>query len=602
MRGGRIAAVGSDEDVAAAAGAHVPRRDLGGAVVTPGLVDTHPHLMHFAAFFGAVVDITGARNHADIVALIREAAAHTPKGGWIVTSPVGEPHYFLRRSWRDLEEGVLPDRRVLDAATTDHPVYIQAWAPVLPNTSAANSAALGVLGIDRNTPDQISGVYIEKDDAGEPTGRLSGAVTTYYNVDPYYLELASRMPDLIQPDKIPAAFAAMSARYNAMGITTIFEAHDMDIAEIEAYKALRQQGLLSLRTIVSHSVEVNALPANKPKSMEQIAATLQRALEDRSVADDWLRIDGITTNAFGPLGCGRMWWQDGYVNYDGSPTTGDRQISEEKMMRAIDFCAEQGLRLNLLCCSPDESDQYIEWVSDVIATKGLDKVDWLIEHGYVMRPDQPAKFAQLGFDITVCPGFTFGKGELIEERFGRDALAWLNPLRRFLDSGMTVAASNDWGPTNPFEQMQLAVTHEMQPSRRRNDGPDQVVTREEAFAMWTTAAPTVLRWDGIGTLTEGSYADLAILDRDPIASNLDDLHETRVEATMVDGGSSTTPQERSADRQASGRPHSYGAFRHGVGAPRKRGSAAQQGGRTRDDRCDRADEAEDHDDVPPCGL
>jgi len=99
-----------------------------GATVLPGLVDTHPHVLHFGAFGEPLVDVADARSHEDIVARIRTRAATTPPGEWIMTTPVGEPHYFIRRSWRDLAEGRLPDRHVLDRATAAHPIFIQAWA------------------------------------------------------------------------------------------------------------------------------------------------------------------------------------------------------------------------------------------------------------------------------------------------------------------------------------------------------------------------------------------------------------------------------------------------------------------------------------------
>jgi predicted amidohydrolase YtcJ len=78
-----------------------------GATILPGLVDTHPHLLHFGAFAEPLVDIADARSHDDIVTRIRVRAATTPPGEWIMTAPVGEPHYFIRRSWRDLAEGCL---------------------------------------------------------------------------------------------------------------------------------------------------------------------------------------------------------------------------------------------------------------------------------------------------------------------------------------------------------------------------------------------------------------------------------------------------------------------------------------------------------------
>lgn len=121
VRDGRVAGVGPRAAMVRLAGADAESVDVRGAAILPGLVDTHPHVLHFGAFAEPLVDVTDARSHADIVERIRARAASTPPGEWIMTTPVGEPHYFVRRSWRDLAEGRLPDRRVLDRAAAEHP-------------------------------------------------------------------------------------------------------------------------------------------------------------------------------------------------------------------------------------------------------------------------------------------------------------------------------------------------------------------------------------------------------------------------------------------------------------------------------------------------
>ena len=144
----------------------------------PGFIDTHPHLMHFGVIAAPLVDLADAVDHADIAARISAKAASVPAGQWVMTTPVGVPHYFLRRAHRDLAEGEVPDRVVLDAAAPDHPVFIQAWAPVIPNTCVLNTAGLRLLGITRASPDWVGNVWIEKDTAGKPTGRLCWRGTT----------------------------------------------------------------------------------------------------------------------------------------------------------------------------------------------------------------------------------------------------------------------------------------------------------------------------------------------------------------------------------------------------------------------------------------
>src|SRR5215207_10739114 len=143
--GERIVAVGGLDEVRAQAAADVEFVDLQGATMTPGLVDTHPHLLHWSWTTAMQVPLWDGRNHADIVTAIRAEADKTPDGEAILCSPVGEPHFFHKRSYRDLEEAVLPDRHVLDQATSRHPVVITAWAPVRPGMMAANS--LGLVGL-----------------------------------------------------------------------------------------------------------------------------------------------------------------------------------------------------------------------------------------------------------------------------------------------------------------------------------------------------------------------------------------------------------------------------------------------------------------------
>ena len=423
---------------------------------------------------------------------------------------------------------------MLDKAAPDHPVMIQAWAPVLPNVVAFNSLALERLGIDESTPDRVENVWIKKDDSGRPTGILNGSVTTYYNGDPYFEELQTKMPPLIQEDVLPAAHGAAMARYQALGITSIFEAHEMDISQVEAYKFLHRNGWLGLRVMVSHTLEITSMPA-PTKTMEDIEATLQHALADRSVDDDWFRVDTITVCGYGPAGCGRQLWRRGYKDSWGGTAYGVRQTDEEKVRYAIDWCLKHGLALNIMTAAPDEHDEYLEWVPESMRVHGIDKVDWMLQHGLMMQPEQVRKFADLGFDITVSAGFTAGKGDMIADRIGEDAVEWLNPFRDFIDSGMAVAASTDWGPADPFGQMWMALTHTMYPSGKTNLGRAQKVTREEAFDMWTRGGAEVLHWQGIGSLETGSFADAVIVDRNPISCELDELPHTKVLGTILGG-------------------------------------------------------------------
>ncbi|KAG6355189.1 hypothetical protein INS49_004270 [Diaporthe citri] len=532
--GGKIVAVGTNKDVAAVTPVGVKTIDLKGAVVIPGLIDNHPHLLHFAAFKAPLVDIQDAASHEEIIERIRVRAAETPKGNWIMCTPIGDAHYFQRKSYKTLKEGTFPNRTVLDQATSDHPVGIQAWALVLPNIASFNSKALEILGITKDTPDRVSDVFIEKDEHGIPTGIVRGHVTNYYNTDPYWQKLAALMPPVIQPELLYKSLVDAMAGYNAMGVTAIHESHAMDISHVDFYKLLKAQNALSLRVQCSHELEPSALGGDKPQDLDGINARLRYALDDTDLEDDWLRICGITTCAFGSSYCGYFAEKRGYLGPFGERTTGKRQIDAAKIEAAVDFCARTGLKLNMLSCSPDEHDEYIHLLKEVKRKYGIAKLEWLLEHGYVMRPDQPKQLKDLGLDIAVSSSFTYGKGDMIIERFGEDYISHLNIFRCMFDAGLKPAASMDLGPTSPWEQMQLAVTHTLS-SGRSNANLSQVVSREQAYEMWTCNGASVIRWRGIGDLAVGSHADIAIIDRNPITCPIESLPQTQVLRTIVGG-------------------------------------------------------------------
>jgi predicted amidohydrolase YtcJ len=155
IRAGKVLAVGASDTVRASAGPDSRIIDLNGYTIVPGFIDTHPHLLHFGTLAEPLVDLGDARSHDDIADRIAARAAEVPPGEWIMTTPVGEPHYFIRSSYRDLAERELPDRAVLDRAAPGHPVFIQAWAPVVPGVCAMSTLAPRRLGITAATPDRI---------------------------------------------------------------------------------------------------------------------------------------------------------------------------------------------------------------------------------------------------------------------------------------------------------------------------------------------------------------------------------------------------------------------------------------------------------------
>jgi predicted amidohydrolase YtcJ len=531
---GRIKAAGTRQEVREAMGAAARAVDLDGTTVLPGLIDTHPHLLHFATLEEPLVDVTAATSHAEIVERIATRASSTPPGEWIMTTPVGEPHFFVTRSWRDLAEGRLPDRHVLDRASSRHPVMIQAWAPVTPNAIAFNSMALERLGLDERTPEQIGQVWIEKDSGGRPTGILTGSVTNYYSSDSFNNSLWGQIPFLQADKAIPATVRAMR-EYNAQGVTAIYENHGMEAIFIEGYRALRADDALTLRVAVAQEAESYGMPWSQTKEPLEFIRDCEQVAEKVDLDDDMLRFLGLSFMRDGSCWPGTIRMRDPYLGPYGELTEGVEYISKERAALAMQICGSCGIRLNTVVMGTRAHEENLEQLEAAARHVDLPSLHWILVHSWFLEPEQARRYARLGMDVTTSMAFCWGKGKLFRSRMKPSVLADLVPLRRLIDNGLVVAAGSDWGPKCAWKQIELALTHEVAGSDEPNLGAAQRVTREEAVAMWTRDAARVLRWDDIGTLADGNQADLVVLDRDPLTCELDAIGQTVVQATLLGG-------------------------------------------------------------------
>src|SRR5690606_30725090 len=230
IRGDRILATGPTSEIRALAGPDTTIEDLGGAVVLPGLIDAHNHLLSTGQVLQQVT-LYDCRSIPEILDRVADRARTIRPGTWIIG-----------RGWDEslLAEGRHPTRWELDRAAPDHPVVLhRVW-----NKLVANSAALAAAGITRETPDppsdqRYSGSFERDPSTGEPTGLFR-----------------DRAKDLIlnaipapTADELVAAVAAACRAYNAVGLVGVAEP-GLDDDGIAAFRTLREQGELTVRTLM----------------------------------------------------------------------------------------------------------------------------------------------------------------------------------------------------------------------------------------------------------------------------------------------------------------------------------------------------------------
>src|SRR5271157_778616 len=154
--GDRILAVGDMAKVGAFRGNATRIIDAQGHLVLPGFTDSHIHFMEGSLVL-TQVDLNGATTVAEIQKRVKAYAGAHPSELWI-----------QGRGWTYPTFGpsALPNKKILDEVVPDRPVYLVAFDG---HTSWANSKALQLAGITRETADPAGGAIVRDPKTGEPT-------------------------------------------------------------------------------------------------------------------------------------------------------------------------------------------------------------------------------------------------------------------------------------------------------------------------------------------------------------------------------------------------------------------------------------------------
>ena len=293
IEGCRIVAVGAEEDVRRRIGPHTRVIELAGRTVLPGLIDGHAH-MDREGLKTVCAPLGEVRSIADVQRRIAELARVIPPGQWIVTMPIGTPPAYFDAP-DCLREGRWPDRHELDAAAPEHPVFIRSiwgyWRHTPPLVSIANSRALALAGIGRDTASPTPTLTIERDARGDPTG-----VFSEHTMMPIAEHSLLRcVPGFTGADRARTLPAAMQA-YHAFGTTGIFEEHGAAGELIAAYKSVQRAGALTMRTALVASPDWAAqgpLPGTDVQGWGRLLDAWCAHLIEPASGDDWLRITGL---------------------------------------------------------------------------------------------------------------------------------------------------------------------------------------------------------------------------------------------------------------------------------------------------------------------
>jgi predicted amidohydrolase YtcJ len=514
VRGGRFAAVGTDDEVRLHVGPATRVIDGRGRTVVPGFIDTHVHALDVAGA-EATQPFVNLRSINELQDWLRNESRRRP-AGWIWT-----PRIFPTR----LRERRFPTRQELDAAAPDRPVVVDsAYAFSL------NSAALRAAGITRASPDPAGGAIV-KDRAGEPTGLLR---------NPGGLLARFRRP----AEGIPLdTLERVHRQYLAAGITSVIE-RGATLPGLETYRALRDAGRLRVRATVTIRVPAAA-----------DAAAVERFIDGLPFAfgegDDWLKMGPLKLVADGGILIGTSFMRKpfgpGGRELYGIANAGDRgflTLTQDQIGAAIAVIHRRGWQM----VAHVTGDAGVDVVLDGIEAAQRQTPDagrrHTVIHGYFVHPESAARAARLGVLVDTQPAWHYKDGDALAAALGADRLAHFIGLNTWRQAGVEVAINTDhmfgldandaMNPFNPLLTIYSATTRRTESGRLL--GPGEAVTRQEALRMMTSAAAR-FSFDekDRGSIEVGKLGDFVILDDHLLTVPADRLRTIRAEVTVIGG-------------------------------------------------------------------
>jgi predicted amidohydrolase YtcJ len=484
------------ERIAGAVGTHEsalpgPERvDLGGRCVVPGFSDAHVHFPTWA-LAQHEVRLEDTRSLDEALARVREALGRPPEGRWL-----------RGRGWRsgDWSPSVEPTKETLDELAPERPVALMARDS---HSVWLNSAALACADGDL----QVPGGVVERDERGEPTGVLREESCWHFR--DAYIETSD--DEYVEAMRSGVKLAA------SRGVTAV---HDKDgwLGALRFWQRLEAEGSLSLRVWQS-------LPAELAHELAQIG--IRSGFGGRL-----LRLGYLKAFMDGTLGSQTARMLDG---------SGVEITSREELVELIRAGARAGFPLA------------VHAIGDLANREALDAFDatreeWQplglrqrIEHAQLLAPEDLPRLAELGIAASVQFSHAPSDRDLAE-RFWGDSTSEPYAFRSLLESGAVVANGSD----APIEELDplagicagVLRTLDERPAWR----PEQALSVEEALDA-TCLAPAWLGGEEHrrGKLLPGFYADLVVLDRDPLACEPEELPEVTVVATMLGGAWTHNP-------------------------------------------------------------
>jgi predicted amidohydrolase YtcJ len=513
VSGDKILAVGSNEEIRALAMSGTAVVDLQGRLMVPGFQDTH---LHFPGPSVNEVDLHGVESLQDFQRRLSDFAKAHPSLLWITGHGWGYSAF----------PNQTVDKKYIDAVISDRPVYVSERDG---HMGLANSKALQVAGVTRNTPDPPNG-HLMRESNGEPTGEFKEAAQRL---------IASHIPPETADDRYQALIKHMDEAA-ADGLTSVQDAAT-SLASLPIFERAKSAGALKLRFHVSPLIlpKDGGYPRNHKLEKPLTDADLARYRQLRdTLKGPLLKFQSIKGFLDGTVDARTAAMFEPYVGGG----TGIPFWDQDDLNKTVALYDREGFQVILHAIGDKAIHMALDTFEYAERTNGTSGRRHRIEHVEVPLLSDLPRFKQLGVIASTQPMFANPDATVLDNfaiLLGPARASHADSFKIFDDAGAVQAFGSDWAVFSfaPLPAIYCVVT------RMTADGtpaggwyPAGRISVEAALRHYTRdGAYATFDENFRGTLTPGKLADFVVLSKDILTIPPADILKTQVLLTVMGG-------------------------------------------------------------------
>ncbi|MBN2356821.1 amidohydrolase family protein [candidate division KSB1 bacterium] len=503
VKDGKILALGTDQEIMALAGVHCLMVNLKGKTATPGLIDSHYHLMYYGRqFWPGFLNIRhpDVQSKDDLLQVISQYVQGLEPDDWVS----GNQGFILK-----MNETI--DRYDIDGVAPNNPAYLRHCSG---QYAVVNTRALDIAGIDKDTPNPHASLIMHDED-GEPTGILS-----HYPAENLVAQHAPGYGDRTEEEKFDDIEKGQELCLQA-GYTSIQDVIVGSSDDIRAYRMYAEAGKLKVRLYAM-------LYLNTEEQANYYAQNYHPIDTGRFVFGGWkLAMDGglaAKTTLF-------------YDKTMFASLLSYPYHEQETFNRIISTLHNTGLQIAVHVGGDEGIDMVLAGLERAMQANPRPDPRHRIEHGLFPTMAAMQKMKELGIILSTQPQWITWYGDGYQEVTNEATMALLLPFRTMLSMGIHMAFGCDV-PASPYQEPKWAFAGAV--ARRSSSGiplsPAERMTIQEALYTHTMgSAYASYSEDVTGSLEPGKYADIVVWSHDLYTISGPAINDLAAEMTIVEG-------------------------------------------------------------------